>query len=188
MILFPTLFFLWNPVFIPPFFLYFYSLNPIHMKQLILVRHAKSDWPEETEDFDRPLADKGLKEAERMSVFMKNSNVAIDYFVSSPALRALTTCEVFNRTYQLSISTDEKLYHPSESNFESVIYDLDDQVQSVAFFSHNNGISNFANSISEDIFHFPTCGVAGFEVDCDSWSEFAGAGKRLLFFYEPGKI
>ena len=54
--------------------------------------------------------------------------------------------------------------------------------------SHNNGISNFANSISEDIFHFPTCGVAGFEIDCNSWSEFDGAKKKLLFFYDPGKI
>jgi phosphohistidine phosphatase len=158
------------------------------MKKLILVRHAKSDWPEETEDFDRPLADKGLEEAMNMSRFMKNNNVAIDYFVSSPAVRALNTCKIFNQTYQISINTNEKLYNPSESNFESVIYDLDDSHESVAFFSHNNGISNFANSISEDIFHFPTCGVAGFEIDCNSWSEFDGAKKKLLFFYDPGKI
>ncbi|MEA1850393.1 MULTISPECIES: SixA phosphatase family protein [Chryseobacterium] len=158
------------------------------MKRLILVRHAKSDWPEETEDFDRPLADKGLEEAMHMSRFMKNNNVAIDYFVSSPAVRALNTCRIFNQSYHINITTNEKLYNPSESNFESVIYDLDDNVNSVAFFSHNNGISNFANSISEDIFHFPTCGVAGFEIDCNSWSEFDGAKKRLMFFYDPGKI
>ena len=41
------------------------------MKKLILVRHAKSDWPEETEDFDRPLADKGLEDAMHMSRFLK---------------------------------------------------------------------------------------------------------------------
>lgn len=158
------------------------------MKKLILVRHAKSDWPEETEDFDRPLADKGLKEAKHMSEFIKSNNVPIDCFVSSPAVRALTTCEIFNQSYQIDITTDEKLYNPSELNFESVIYDLDDSHHSVAFFSHNNGISNFANSISEDIFHFPTCGVAGFEIDCQSWSEFDEANKKLLFFYEPGKI
>ncbi|KQT25709.1 phosphohistidine phosphatase [Chryseobacterium sp. Leaf405] len=158
------------------------------MKKLILVRHAKSDWPEETEDFDRPLADRGLTEAMQMSRFMKTNNIAIDYFVSSPAVRALNTCKIFNQAYNLNITTDEKLYHPSESNFESVIYDLDDHVTSVAFFSHNNGISNFANSISDDIFHFPTCGVAGFEIDCNSWSEFEGAKKKLLFFYDPGKI
>ncbi|MEG0927976.1 SixA phosphatase family protein [Chryseobacterium sp.] len=158
------------------------------MKRLILVRHAKSDWPEETEDFDRPLADKGLEDAMNMSRFLKNNNISIDHFVSSPAVRALNTCKIFNQAYQLDCSTDEKLYNPSERNFESVIYDLDDNLSTVALFSHNNGISNFANSISEDIFHFPTCGVAGFEVDCESWSDFDGAKKKLLFFYEPGKI
>ncbi len=158
------------------------------MKKLILVRHAKSDWPEETEDFDRPLADKGLQDAVKMSKFLKNSSVTIDYLVSSPALRALNTCEIFNQTYRLHYITNEKLYNPSENNFQSVIYDLNDEVNSVAFFSHNNGISNFANSISEDIFHFPTCGVAGFEINCDSWSQFDGADKKLLFFYEPNKI
>ncbi|PJJ62518.1 SixA phosphatase family protein [Chryseobacterium geocarposphaerae] len=158
------------------------------MKKIILVRHAKSDWPEETEDFDRPLADKGLEDAMNMSRFLKANNISIDYLVSSPAVRALNTCKIFNQTYNLNFDTDEKLYNPSERNFESVIYDLDNKHNSVAFFSHNNGISNFANSISEDIFHFPTCGVAGFEIDCDSWTDFDGANKKLLFFYEPGKI
>ena len=158
------------------------------MKKLILVRHAKSDWPEETEDFDRPLADKGLQDALKMSKFLKNSSVAIDYLVSSPAVRALNTCKIFNQTYRLNYITNEKLYNPSENNFQSVIYDLNDNVNSVAFFSHNNGISNFANSISDDIFHFPTCGVAGFEINCDSWAQFDGADKKLLFFYEPNKI
>jgi len=158
------------------------------MKKLILIRHAKSDWPEETADFDRPLADKGLQDAMKMSKFLKTSNVAIDYLVSSPAVRALNTCEIFNQTYRINYITNEKLYNPSENNFQSVIYDLKDDLNSVAFFSHNNGISNFANSISDDIFHFPTCGVAGFEIDCTSWSEFDGANKKLLFFYEPNKI
>jgi phosphohistidine phosphatase len=158
------------------------------MKNLILVRHAKSDWPEEMDDFDRPLADKGLQDALKMSKFLKNQNILIDQFVSSPAVRALSTCKVFNQTYRLDLSTNDKLYNPSENNFNSVIYDLDDQVNSVALFSHNNGISNFANYITDHIFHFSTCGVAGFEIDCNSWSEFDGAKKKFLFYYEPNKI
>lgn len=158
------------------------------MKQLILVRHAKSDWPEETSDFDRPLADSGLQDALKMSKFLKNNNIGIDYLVSSPAVRALSTCKIFNQTYLQNFTTNDKLYNPLENNFHSVIYDLNDDHHSVAFFSHNNGISNFANSITENIFHFPTCGVAGFQIECDSWLEFEGANKKLLFFYEPGKI
>ncbi|MGZ5196834.1 MAG: SixA phosphatase family protein [Kaistella sp.] len=158
------------------------------MKTLILVRHAKSDWPEDTDDFDRPLADRGLHDAEKMSAYMKQNNVEIEKFVSSPALRALSTCNIFDKAYQIGVETNSKLYNANESNFESVIYDLKDEVNSVAMFSHNNGISNFANMMSEEIFAFPTCGVAGFQVDCESWSEFESAKKKLLFFYEPKSI
>ncbi|MEG2334927.1 histidine phosphatase family protein, partial [Chryseobacterium sp.] len=55
------------------------------MKQLILVRHAKSDWPEETEDFERPLANKGVEDAILMSKYLKSNNISIDYMLSSPA-------------------------------------------------------------------------------------------------------
>ena len=158
------------------------------MKTLILVRQAKSDWPENTDDFDRPLAERGLEDAVKMSKFLKDNNIEIQKFVSSPAVRALNTCKIFNQTYDIEIDTNQKLYNPSERNFESVIYDLENDVNSVAMFSHNNGISNFANSMSEELFMFPTCGVAGFEIDCDSWSEFENAKKKPLFFYEPKKI
>ncbi|QDP84362.1 phosphohistidine phosphatase [Chryseobacterium sp. SNU WT5] len=158
------------------------------MKTLILVRHAKSDWPENTDDFDRPLAEKGFNDAEKMAHFLKDKNIQIDKFLSSPALRALTTCEIFNKEYGIEIETLQKLYNASENNFESLVVEIDDDLYSVAMFSHNNGISNFANSMSEDVFMFPTCGVAGFQVDCNSWSEFHGATKKLIFFYEPKKI
>ena len=158
------------------------------MKKLILVRHAKSDWPEDTDDFDRPLADRGLEDAVKMSKFLKDNNIEIQKFVSSPAVRALNTCKIFNQTYDIEIDTNQKLYNPSERNFESVIYDLENDVNSVAMFSHNNGISNFANSMSDDVFMFPTCGVAGFQIETDSWSDFENAKKKLVFFYEPKKI
>ncbi len=155
---------------------------------MILVRHAKSDWPENTDDFDRPLAERGLEDAVKMSKFLKDNNIEIQKFVSSPAVRALNTCKIFNQTYDIEIDTNQKLYNPSERNFESVIYDLENDVNSVAMFSHNNGISNFANSMSDDVFMFPTCGVAGFQIETDSWSDFENAKKKLVFFYEPKKI
>lgn len=158
------------------------------MKTLILVRHAKSDWPENTEDFDRPLADKGFHDAEKMAHFLKKVNVKIDKFLSSPALRAFTTCEIFNKEYDIEVETLQKLYNASENNFESLVVEIPDDLNTVAMFSHNNGISNFANSMSEDVFMFPTCGVGGFEVDCDSWTDFHSAKKKLVFFYEPKKI
>lgn len=158
------------------------------MKRIILVRHAKSDWPANTEDFDRPLAESGFRDARKMASYLKDQGVTFDQFVTSPALRTSSTCQLFDDVYDIGYEKVEKLYNPSEKNFLSVIYDLDDTKDTIALFSHNNGISNFANSFTDNIFHMPTCGVAAFDVDCESWSEFEGANKKLAFFYEPKKI
>ncbi len=158
------------------------------MKTIVLVRHAKSDWPENTDDFDRPLAEKGKKDAEKMAVLLKKNGLSIDLMVSSPAIRAFDTCTIFNLAFETEVQTNRKLYNPLEQNFSEIIYELDDRFSTVAFFSHNNGISNFANSLTEEIFHFPTCGVAGFAADCNSWADFEVAEKRFLFFYEANLI
>ncbi|MBS1548400.1 MAG: histidine phosphatase family protein [Bacteroidetes bacterium] len=158
------------------------------MKKLILVRHAKSDWPENTEDFDRPLADSGVQDAIKMSEFLNEYGVEMDQLISSPATRALKTCEIFNDVFDVECTTNQQLYNPSENSFLSVIYNLDDCVNTVALFSHNNGISNFANYMTEDLFHFPTCGTAGFEIACEKWSDFDAAHKKMIFFFEPQKL
>lgn len=55
------------------------------MKTLILVRHVKSDWPENVDDFDRPLTELGKINAPKMAEFLKSTGVTIDSFISSPA-------------------------------------------------------------------------------------------------------
>ena len=55
------------------------------MKTLLLVRHAKSDWPTNVDDFDRPLNERGHKDAPKMAKFLKEISVTIDAFLTSPA-------------------------------------------------------------------------------------------------------
>ena len=155
------------------------------MKTLLLIRHSKSDWPENIDDFDRPLTELGRSNAPRMAELLIHNNIMIDRFISSPALRAKETCKLFSDVYTKNFSTNEKLYRPSEDNFLSVISDTEDDVQSLALFSHNNGISNFANSLTDELVNLPTSGVVGYEVDCEKWSEFEMAKKRFLYFYSP---
>ncbi len=65
------------------------------MKQLTLIRHAKSSWSDLSRgDFDRPLNARGLRDAPRMGAHLKEAGLApVDRIVSSPALRARTTAE-----------------------------------------------------------------------------------------------
>ncbi|WP_297983145.1 histidine phosphatase family protein [uncultured Chryseobacterium sp.] len=159
------------------------------MKTLILVRHAKSDWTHDLPDFDRPLNDRGHKDAPRMARFVHEKGIEIQQFVTSPAKRALTTCRYFSEVYEnKDIKKVEELYHASSKEFLETINELDDKFDHVALFSHNNGISDFASSLTSEPVLFPTCGVAVFEIDCEEWSQFEGAEKKLLHFFAPKEV
>lgn len=159
------------------------------MKTLILVRHAKSDWTHDLPDFDRPLNDRGHKDAPRMARFVHEKGIEIQQFVTSPAKRALTTCRYFSEVYDnKDIKKVEELYHASSKEFLETINELDDKFDHVALFSHNNGISDFASSLTSEPVLFPTCGVAVFEIDCEEWSHFEGADKKLLHFFAPKEV
>ena len=71
------------------------------MKQLILVRHAKSDWGNPgLDDFDRPLNERGKKNAPVMAQRLLDKKIKIDAFISSPAKRAAKTAKIFAETFK----------------------------------------------------------------------------------------
>ena len=59
------------------------------MKDLLILRHAKSSWDSQAvDDFERPLAPRGDKEAPRMGAYLADIEFVPDLIVSSPARRA----------------------------------------------------------------------------------------------------
>ncbi len=157
------------------------------MKKLIVIRHAKSDWTNNTKDFDRPLSKRGNKDAPKMARLLLQQDIQIDHFVSSTANRAQTTCKLFAKEFKSgSIQLEDSLYMAAPQDFVEVITKLDDKYDTVAIFSHNNGLTYFVNDLSEkDIDHVPTCGVVGFDVDTDNWADFVAAKKEFQFFFYP---
>lgn len=160
------------------------------MKKLYLVRHAKSDWPEQTDDFDRPLSNRGHADAPKMAKYLKAQNISIDLFVTSTAKRALTTCRYFAEVFEnKNILKCEELYQASPREFLEVIEGFKDHEEHIAVFSHNDGITHFANSLTqENIMHMPTCSVVAFEIDTEHWKDFKTADKSFLFFTTPNDL
>ena len=80
----------------------------------------------------------------------------------------------------------EKLYEAGEDDFYNVITNADDQYKSIAIFSHNPGITDFVNQLTDThLDNMPTCGVFAVTVKCNSWSEFKNAKKEFKFFEFP---
>lgn len=161
------------------------------MKCVILVRHAKSDWSIDADDFDRPLNERGKRDAPMMAERLKQRKLPIDAFVSSPAKRALKTAKIFAEHLGLKkddIILKRELYLPPAETFYTVLENLDNKLNTVAVFSHNYGITEFANLLNiARIDNMPTCSIFAFQIDAENWSDLREAEKEFLFFDYPKK-
>ena len=161
------------------------------MRYLYITRHAKSSWADFTKsDFDRPLNDRGNKDAPEMAKRLIKRKVDIDAFISSPAKRAKATCKHFCNEFEVNpdkIIFIDKLYHASVEVFYEVIHSLDNKYKSVAIFSHNPGITDFVNTLCENvrIDNMPTCGVFAVELNIKEWKDFKEKENQYKFFDYP---
>lgn len=160
------------------------------MKSLLIIRHAKSSWSAaDLNDFDRPLNDRGKKDAPSMAKALLKKNVLIDTFISSPARRAKKTasyfCEAYDKT-ESDIIFKQELYHAATNAFYNVITGIDKVATNVAIFSHNPGITEFVNTLTNTrIDNMPTCGVFAIHIKSDNWKDFETAEKTFWFFEAP---
>jgi phosphohistidine phosphatase len=158
------------------------------MKTLLLVRHAKSSWGDfSLPDFDRPLNERGKHDAPMMAKRLLNKGVKLDLLVSSPAKRAKRTAQAFAEVFgKEKILYDEELYMASAEQFFSVISRLDNSFHNIAIFSHNPGITSFANILQvASIDEMPTCSILAISTPAQSWLDFRESEKKFWFFDYP---
>lgn len=162
------------------------------MKKLILIRHAKTEpGAFGINDFDRQLTNNGKEATIEISARLKEKGIMIDALFSSTAKRAKATADAFIKEFSLQ---EEKvffindLYLPPPNIFFQIIAKTENQVATLAVVSHNDGITNFANMLTNTrIDNIPTCGVFAVIAECKSWEEFKNASKEFWFFEAPKK-
>lgn len=124
-------------------------------------------------DKDRPLNDRGKREAPKMGKRLAKRAVKPELIVSSPAVRALATAKIIARKldYKLKeIVVDDRLYPGDADKLLTVIHRLDNELKRVMLFGHNPALTDLAHRLSSDIVHMPTCAVAKFKFRVKSWS------------------
>jgi phosphohistidine phosphatase len=144
------------------------------MKTLFLVRHAKSSWDDAAlTDKDRPLNDRGRRDAPKMGTRLAKRAVKPDLILSSPAVRALSTAEIIAQKLDYrrkDIAVTERLYAVEADDLLDVIHQLGDKVERVMLIGHNPELTELAHRLSGEITHMPTCAVAELKFDAKSWS------------------
>ena len=146
------------------------------MRQLILVRHGKSDRSDwSVPDVERPLAPRGERDAPEMARRLADRQENLDALYSSVARRAQDTAGQFASVLGMDaagIRLRQGLYTFSPNDLLRELRELDDGDDRVAIFGHNPAISGvaayLANKMLDDL---PTCAVVRLDVDCDSWRD-----------------
>ena len=145
------------------------------MKELVILRHAKSNRNYLVEDSNRPLSPEGIDRIKRVSLHKSSYFENTDIILSSPAIRALHTAMIVINTLEVSLdklSIDKHLYTFSGHDVIDYVYALNDQWQKVVIVGHNPAFTETINHFSnERINHLRTAGLAQITFDVKHWSD-----------------
>jgi phosphohistidine phosphatase len=159
------------------------------MKTLFLVRHAKSSRDDlSLPDRDRPLDDRGRQDAPRMGKRLAKRDAKPDLLLSSPALRALTTAQLFADEVgykRRDIVVDDRLHASSADDLLTVIRALDKKLNRVMLFGHKPEFTDLAHRLSSEIVDMPTCAVVEFDFDTKAWSDVGEVNPSKVVFDCP---
>lgn len=146
------------------------------MVELILVRHAKSDWGDPAlSDHDRPLNARGRADAPSMATRTADAGLNPQRILSSTARRARATAAEFGGALGVKLELVSELYAAPAAKLRRIA--VNSGVDVVMIVAHNPGLSELAYELSGgEITHLPTCAVARFGWADPVWESAAGRG------------
>ncbi|SHN14995.1 phosphohistidine phosphatase [Cyclobacterium lianum] len=159
------------------------------MKKLLICRHAKSSWDQPwLSDRERPLAQRGLRDAPVMAKRLKTNHIFPNKIVSSNAKRALQTAEIYQDEFSKEDVWFEKtpeLYHASVREILQLLRKQDNRVKSLFIFGHNPGFTDLINYLGEPLDSLPTAAVFGFTFTTDQWTAISPENASFWFYDFP---
>jgi len=161
------------------------------MKTLLLLRHAKSDWGDQSlPDFDRPLADRGNKDAPRVGKALAERGPLPDLVVSSPALRTRETIAavIDSAGLKLNPQFDERIYGADTALLMKVVRSLPDSSLIALLVGHNPGFEGLTSRLTGKVHHMPTAALAFIEFNIDHWADVEYGEGKLVSFLTPKLI
>lgn len=160
------------------------------MRLITIIRHAKASRDDPNlRDFDRPLTERGERDAARLAERFATTEPKPDLWVSSSARRARDTLVVFAAAqgvpeHALVLRGD--LYNADPEHLQDVVRELDDDARHAVLCGHNPGFAELAGWLTGGaVTKLPTCAVARIELEDERWSDVRRGRGRLLALDTP---
>ena len=166
-------------------------------RELLILRHGKSDWGGDTDDFHRPLKGRGKRGAELIAGWLLHQGLVPDHVVSSPAVRAIETarraCEAMGVAAG-AIHTDHEIYLASREELLAVLATVPDSAKRVLLVGHNPGLEDLllhlgghAVALPEDGKLLPTATLAHLSMP-EAWDELTEGCAELRTLIRPAAL
>jgi phosphohistidine phosphatase len=159
------------------------------MKTLLLLRHAKSSWKEEgLDDHDRPLNNRGKRDAPRMGELLRDENLLPELILTSSAKRCRKTAEhvIAASGYRGETRITGELYEADGDKLRKALANLADPPGSVLVIAHNPGMEELLEALTGTYKPLSTAALAHLELPLDRWQDFAATTRgRLLNLWQP---
>ncbi len=159
------------------------------MKEILLLRHAKSDWDANYgEDHDRPLSARGIKAAKRIGRLVGQTGRVPDAIYSSTAVRARTTAQLAAEEgdWGIVINLRPELYGATVRTILSIARELDDSVHSALFVGHQPGWGHAVEALTGGgAVEFPTACLARIAFREDQWDHVREGRGTLIHLIPP---
>lgn len=169
------------------------------MRRLLILRHAKSDWPSGFSDFDRPLAPRGKLAAPMMGRYLRDEGLIPDLAIISSARRTVDTWALVHPELgeEVPYRLELRIYEAPYEHLVEVIKAVPDEVRTLLLVGHNPGSEELAVAMIGfgDRFaaqrlqkKYPTAGLCVLDFDVERWSGIAERSARLDRFVTPASL
>jgi phosphohistidine phosphatase len=155
------------------------------MKNLILIRHAKSSWDSPVNDIDRSLEKRGIDDAHLVSAYIHNFLPKAFTIYSSNAKRAAATAIIFAQNIHFPIESiffNNELYTFDVKQLEKIIKSFEKSIDNIILFGHNAAITDFVNKFGDVLIeNVPTSGMVSMSFDTDCWTKiYKGKTNKIV--------
>lgn len=149
------------------------------MKHLSILRHAKTEHADEyPTDFERPLTNRGHKDAEAIAQLLADHAPPIDWIISSPALRTRETTDHVTDIlkYKRGIIWEEKVYEAEAETLLSILTEVPVEMEHVLLIGHNPGMEELISGLAGGSptrlsVALPTAGLAHLTLEIFGWNQ-----------------